>query len=325
MSDEIVRSHSKRSTTVGFNAAASTTVQRLIATIFGGIIGIVLILLVKNTLGIAVCFLLLVFMAMSMRSLSYSIFTLLLTPAIILLLNMISASGWQIGLWRIFDSLLGGILALLGSYLLFPIWERQQLPTQLEKTIRVNLVYFQQVIANYLHPQQNTSANSINTLRHQAALENANASTAAQRLFSEPRHVQGEIEPVMTLMVYIRGFFSSATTLAEHLREFSGDYQFTELQPLSDTIIQTLENLADALHQRQPPQALPVLDIYLTAVHEQIQQLHSSRLSEIATNSRAFTPTLQAVREQTPLSTELDRIANEITIMHCVINRLQFD
>ncbi|MDZ8095353.1 MAG: FUSC family membrane protein [Nostoc sp. DedQUE05] len=306
-----------------FGGTSQTTVQRVIGTILGGIIGIALILLVKNQLAIAVCFLLLVFVAMSVRSLSYSIFTILLTPAIILLLNMISAGGWQVGVLRIFDSFAGGALALLGSYLLFPRWERQQLPAQLEKTIRANLAYFQQVIANYLHPEHNAFADSINMLRHQAALENVNANAAAQRLFSEPRHIQGEIEPVMTLMAYIRGFFSSVTTLAEHLREFSGEYQFTELKQLADTIVQVLENLADALGQGHSPQPLPALDSDLEAIHNQIQQLHTARLSEIATNSNTLTPTLQAVREQTPLSTELDRIVNEIKVMHCVIARLQ--
>ncbi|MBN3895270.1 MAG: FUSC family protein [Nostoc sp. NOS(2021)] len=306
-----------------FGGTSETTVQRVIGTILGGIIGIALVLLVKNPLAIAVCFLLLVFVAMSVRSLSYSIFIILLTPAIILLLNIISAGGWKVGVLRIFDSFAGGVLALLGSYLLFPRWERQQLPAQLEKTIRANLAYFQQVVANYLHPEDNAFADSINMLRHQAALENANANAAAQRLFSEPRHIQGEIEPVMTLMAYIRGFFSSVTTLAEHLPEFSGEYQFTELKRLTDTIVQVLENLADALGQGQPPQPLPALDSYLEVIHDQIEQLHTARLSEIATNSNTLTPILQAVREQTPLSTELDRIVNEIKVMHCVIARLQ--
>ncbi|MEH1860951.1 MAG: FUSC family membrane protein [Nostoc sp.] len=306
-----------------FGGTSETTVQRVVGTILGGIIGIALVLLVKNQLAIAICFLLLVFVAMSVRPLSYSIFTILLTPAIILLLNIISAGGWKVGVLRIFDSLAGGVLALLGSYLLFPRWERQQLPAQLEKTIRANLAYFQQVIANYLHPEHNAFADSINMLRHQAALENANANAAAQRLFSEPRHIQGEIEPVMTLMIYIRGFFSSVTTLAEHLGEFSGEYQFPELKRLADTIVQVLENLADAIGQGQPPQPLPALDSYLEAIHYQIEQLHTARLSEIATNSNTLTPTLQAVREQTPLSTELDRIVNEIKVIHCVIARLQ--
>ncbi|OYE06447.1 FUSC family protein [Nostoc sp. 'Peltigera membranacea cyanobiont' 232] len=303
-----------------FGGTSETTVQRVIGTIFGGIIGITLVLLLKNTLAIAVCFLLLVFVAMAVRSLSYSIFIILLTPAIILLLNLISGGGWEVGVLRIVDSLVGGVLALLGSYLLFPSWERQQLPAQLEKTIRANLAYFQQVIANYLHPQPDES---MNMLRHQAALENVNANAAAQRLFSEPRHIQGEIEPVMTLITYIRGFFSSVTTLAEHKREFSGEYQFTEIKLLTDIIIQVLENLADALGQRQPPQPLPALDSYLEVIHNQIEQLHTARLSEIATNSQTLTSTLQAVREQTPLSTELDRIVNEIKVMHCVIARLQ--
>ncbi|AFY42665.1 FUSC family protein [Nostoc sp. PCC 7107] len=305
-----------------FGGTSETTVQRVIGTILGGIMGIVLILLVKNQSAIAFCLLLLVFIAMSVRPLSYSIFTLLLTPAIILLLNLMSADGWQVGVLRIVDSLFGGVLALFGSYLLFPSWERSQLPAQLEKTIRANLAYFQQVIANYLHPEQNVFA-GINNLRHQAALENANATDAAQRLFSEPRHIQGEIEPVMTLIVYIRGLFSSVTTLAEHLREFSGEYQFTELQQLTDSIVQVLENLADSLQQGMPPQPLPYIDNYLELIHNQITQLHAARLSEIATQSQILTPTLQAVREQTPLSTELERIIHEITVIHCVITRLQ--
>ncbi len=308
-----------------FGGTSQTTLQRVIGTILGGIIGIILVLLIKNQVAIAVCLLMLVFVAMSVRSLSYSIFIILLTPAIILLLNIINAGDWKVGLLRIIDSLAGGALALLGSYLLFPSWERRQLPGQLEKTIRANLAYFQQIITNYLHPQQDASTDSIDKLRHQAALENANAAAAAQRLFSEPRHIQGEIEPVMTLILYIRGFFSSVTTLAEHIQEFSSDNQFTELQQLTDTIIQVLENLADALKQGQPPQPLPALDIHLEAIHNQIEQLHTARLSEIGTNSQHLTPTLQAVREQTPISTELDRIVNEVTVMHCIIARMQDD
>ncbi|MBD2358199.1 FUSC family protein [Tolypothrix sp. FACHB-123] len=305
-----------------FGGTTQTTVQRVLGTFIGGIIGIALVVLIKNPLAIAIWILLLMFTAMSVRSLSYSLFTMMQTPVIILLLNVISTGGWQIGVLRIVDTLAGGILVLLGSYLLFPSWERQQLPSQLEKTIRANLVYFQQVIANYLNSRQ-AADNSINTLRHQAALENANAEAAAQRLFGEPRHVQGEVEPVMTLMIYIRAFFSSVTTLGEHLREFSGDYQFTELRRLADAIIQVLENLAQALQQQQPPQPLPELDIYLEAIHNEIEQLHTVRISEIATNPHAVTPTLQAVREQTTLSTELERIVNEIKIMHCAIALLQ--
>lgn len=306
-----------------FGGTSQTTVQRVLGTVLGGIIGITLVVLIHNQLAIVICLLVLIVAAWSMRPLSYIIFTTLLTPIVILLLNVTGAGGWNIGVLRIVESLVGGVLALLGSYLLFPSWQRQQLPAQLETTIRANLAYFQQVIANYLNPRQDSSTDSIRMLRHQAALENANANAAAQRLCSEPRHVQGDVEPVMTLMLYIRGFFSSVTTLAEHQREFSTEYEFADLKQFADAIIQVLENLADALQQKVSPQPLPTLDTYLETIHDRIGQLHSARMLELTNNSTRVTPTLQAVREQTPVSTQLDRIAHEITIMHCTIARLQ--
>ncbi|MGF1933747.1 MAG: FUSC family protein [Nostoc sp. ChiQUE02] len=82
----------------------SLTIQRVVGTILGEIISIALVLLVNNSLAMsttgyvyAVCFLLLVFVAMSVRALSYSIFIILLTPAMILLSNIISAAGWKVG------------------------------------------------------------------------------------------------------------------------------------------------------------------------------------------------------------------------------------
>jgi uncharacterized membrane protein YccC len=316
-----------------YGGTSQTTLQRVLGTVLGGIIGIAIVTLIHNSWVIGGCLLLLIVTAVAVRPLSFSLFITLLTPAIILLLNVTSKGGWQIGVLRIVDSLAGGLLALLGSYLLFPRWERQQLPAQLETPIRANLAYFQEAIlallrpaspiANYLNPNQNSSADLLAKERRQAALENANAAAAAQRLFSEPRHVQGDVEPIATLILYIHRFFNSVTTLAEHRRELSGEYQCPDLKQFADAIVQVLENLADALQQRQPPRPLPNLDPYLEAIHDHVERLHAERASEFASDPGTATPTLQAIRERTPISTELDRIAQEITSLHSAIVRLQ--
>ena len=302
-----------------FGGTSQTIVQRVIGTIIGGIIGSILVVLIESPMVSAVCILLLLFIAMSVRPLSYSVFTTLLTPALILLFNIISAGGWEIGVLRIVDTIAGGMLALLGSYLLFPRWERQQLPVQLEKTLRANLAYFQAVANAY--DGEDAPTDSVSKSHCQAALENANAAAAAQRLFSEPRHVQGEVESVMTLMLYMRGFFSSVATLADHLHDSRGEYH-TDFQRLADTIVRVLENLADALQQGIPPQPLPALDSDLEAFHNQIEGLHTARISEIATNPNTVTPTLQAIREQTPVYTQMERIVDKVTVMHCVLAKL---
>lgn len=262
----------------------------------GGVIGIAIVTLIHNSWAIGGCLLLLIVAAVAVRPLSFSLFITLLTPAIILLLNVTNQGGWQIGVLRIADSLAGGILALLGSYLLFPQWEQQQLPTQLKTTMRANLTYFQQVSAAYLHPREMVSADAIAPLRRQAALENTNMTTAAQRLFSEPRHIRGDVEPITTLIFYIRRFFNSVTALAEQRQELNQEYQRSEFQQFTDTIIQVLENITDALQQRQLPNPLPNFEHYSKAIHDPIDQLDTKGFAQIA---------------------------HEVISIHCAISRLQ--
>ena len=102
-------------------------------------------------------------------------------------------------------------------------------------------------------------------------MENANAAAADQRLFSEPRHFQGKVEPITTLILYIHSFFNSVTTLVEHRRELSLEYQCPDFKQLADAIVRALENLADALQQGQQPCSLPAFDPYLQAIHDHIE------------------------------------------------------
>lgn len=304
-----------------YGGTSQTALQRVLGTVLGGMIGIAIVMLIHNPWLMWACLLVLMVVAVAVRPLSFSLFVTLLTPAIILLLNVASHGGWQVGATRIVDSFAGGLLALLGSYLLFPKWERQRLPAQLAITMRANLAYFQQAIAQYLDVSAAT-AEAIAPLRQQAALENANAAAAAQRLFSEPRHVQGNIEPITALLLYSRRFLNSTTALVEHRRELQGNYQCLDVQHFADVVIPVLENLSEAVQQGYSPHPLPDFNPYLEAIHEQTEQLQADRLSELAIALDSATPTLQALREQTPIVTELDRIAHEVAGMHRAIVRL---
>lgn len=301
-----------------YGGTSQTTLQRTLGTVVGGVIGIAIVALIHNPWVTGVCLLVLIMTAMAIRPLSIILFITLLTPAIILLLNVTNQGGWQVGVQRIADSFLGGVLAVLGSYLLFPRWERQQLPSQLETTLRSNLAYFHQVIEAYVHPSQ---TEAILPSSHQAALENSNLAASAQRLFSEPRNVQGDVETITTLVFYIRRFFNSVTALADHRQEFSGKYDCPAFKQFATTIAQVLENAADALEQRQVPQPLPeALDRYLEGIHSHITQLESAPIQVAAGSST--TRISRAVREQTPVSMGLEQICYETKNIHARIAKL---
>lgn len=306
-----------------FGGTVQRSGERVMGTFVGGVVGIILVTLIHNSLAVISLIFLLMFTATSLRPLSYSLFIMLLTPVIILLFSVTGMGNWEIGVQRIADVLIGVALALVGSYVLFPSWERNHLPTQLEKTVRANLAYFQIAIEQYLSGKDKATESSLHRLRHRASLENANAEASAQRLFSEPRHIRGEIEPVMTLMLYIHSLFSSITTLIEHSNEFNGEAQFAQIRQLTEAIEQVLNNLADAFNRGQGLQPLPPLDDYLAVICDRIKQLHTARIAEISLRPVTTTPTLQAIRQQTPVVTELNLIVRAVTIMHCTISRIQ--
>ncbi len=321
----------------------------------------------------------LMFAAMSLRPLSYSVFIALLTPVIVLLFSAVGIGGWEIGVQRIVDSLIGGALAFAGSYLFFPSWEKQQLPAQLAQTIQANLAYFQVTVSQCLPTDYSLSANTLPTgtldtntldtntladseteaevaatslarLRHQASLENANAEASAQRLFGEPRHIRGEIEPVMTLILYVRVLFNAVTALGEHSQDFAQDFsrdfgqnfsqdfrakpktgsvetdRLTQVEQLLAATEHALLNLAIALNSQQPLQSLPPLADYLATICDRVEELHTARLLEmkdkVSSSATATTPTLQAIQIQTPIATELSRIVRAVTVMHSAASRI---
>jgi uncharacterized membrane protein YccC len=283
-------------------------------------------------LAIALLILLMMFAAVSLRPLSYSLFVAMLTPAIVLLFGATGMGSWEVGIQRIAYTVIGGAIAFAGSYLLFPIWEQQQLPAQLEMTLRANLAYFQVAIRQYLQqaeqqiPESEEGlifARSLDSLRHQAALQNANAEAAAQRLFGEPRHIRGEIEPIMTLMLYIRSLFNSTAILIEDLKKISDENQFAHIEQLTNALEKVLLNLADTIAHKQTLQSLPPLDHYLEPIYDRVHQLHITRLSEIIDSPAQPTETLQAVRTQTLVTTELSRIVRTVKGLHITTSRLE--
>ena len=304
-----------------FGSTTQTTVQRVLGTTLGGLIGIAIVVLVHQPLLIGICLLGLLVAAIAVRPLSYSLFILLLTPVVVLLLNVTGKGGWEIGLVRAVDSLAGGALALLGSYLLFPSWEKFQVGKQLRTTVNANLAYFQAVAGIYT-AESDLPANALRHAYQQAAVENANAATAVQRRLGEPRHVQGKVEPTTTALFYIRRFFNSVTTLAEHYAELSEQYQCSEFNQFTEAVIEILKNLADSLRLGQSPGALPELEGYLRGVREHVEQLHVARIEEISHSEVLESPLRQTVRDHTPIATEMARIAEEITGLHAAVSRL---
>jgi uncharacterized membrane protein YccC len=262
----------------------------------------------------------LAFFAFAVRPLNYGVFTLVLTPLFMVIVNLLDEGDWQVSLLRIGYTVLGGIICLAGGYVLLPDWERTRLPGQIAKAIRANLFYFQQVMDLYIQRSEISAA--IDRAHRAAELENANASAATQRLLSEPLHQRGDTESWITLVVYIRGLTNSTTTLAEHAREISGDRALPGLGEIAAAIALALEDLAKMIEKGQQLSTPFQLDKKFTRLRAEVDRLHLARMQERTADPISLTAMSSAVRENTFLSIELDQVINKVNVLRDAMERL---
>lgn len=303
-----------------YGGTISRAIQRVIGTTLGGLIAAGFAAGVQQIELQGFLVAALAFVAFAVRPLNYAIFTVALTPLFMVIVNLLDEGDWQVSLLRMSYTLMGGIICLAGGYLLLPAWERTRLPAQIAKTIRANLAYFHQVMELYIK-RSSTSA-EIDQAHRAAELENANASAATQRLLAEPARQRGDAESWITLVVYLRGFTNSTTTLAEHAREISAGRALSGLREIAGAIALALEDLAKMTEKRQKSSTPFQLDKEFARMRAEIDRLHLARLQERAADAISATPMMSAVRENTFLSIELDQVINKVNVLRDAIERL---
>jgi uncharacterized membrane protein YccC len=304
-----------------YGGTISRAIQRVIGTALGGLIADGLATEVQYVELQGFIIAVLAFVAFTVRPLNYAVFTIVLTPLFMVIVNLLDEGDWQVSLLRIGYTLMGGIICLAGGYVLLPDWERTRLPAQIAKAIRANLAYFRQVMDLYI--QRSEISVDIDRAHRVAELENANASAASQRLLAEPLHQRGDAESWITLVVYLRGLTNSTTTLAEHAREISGGRAITGLTEISAAIARALEELAEMMEKGQQLSTPFQLDKRFKRLRAEVDRLHLARMQERATDPIAFTPMSSAVRENTFLSIELDQVINKVNVLRDATERLR--
>jgi uncharacterized membrane protein YccC len=305
-----------------FGGTIERVIQRIVGTIVGGVIAMLISIFWRDAGMLFFCVALLAFVSFSIRSFGYGFFTLVITPLFMVLLDLANPGDWAVSLFRILDTLIGGMLALIGGYTLFPIWERERLPLQLARTLLAVREYFDTVAGVYLG--KGIALREIERTKRQAALEITNATTASQRLLSEPSHVRGEIEPTLSAVNYARHLFLAIGALDEHIYEFPGHGERKEVRAFAEAISNQLNHLVEVLQTGATLNEFPDLDQYVDQLGENVERLSKARLQEFSVDlKKEVTSTLLALREQSVVHVQLKRITSHLRILQNAVARLR--
>jgi len=224
----------------GFSLTKQRNYQRLIGTVVGAFIGMGLLIYVHDRHTLFFILIFCMIGAYSFQRKNYVVSVLFMTPYILVLYDFLGMGNLSIARERIYDTLIGSGIALLGSYTLFPNWEHQNLKDSMVKTLNANMGYFDQVTLLYFGEEQDLT--NYKVARKEVYVTSANLASLFQRMFSEPKSKQKLMKEMHQFTALNHLLSSYVATLSlyykEHLYTLSKP---EELKPIVNNTIYLLK------------------------------------------------------------------------------------
>ncbi|WP_224366562.1 FUSC family protein [Hyalangium versicolor] len=239
--------------------------QRVVGTVVGGILAAAVAAELHHPYAILVLVFFTAAISVAVIVVNYGLFTIFVTVTFVLLAE-IGSGDWNLARVRIINTLMGGALALAGSWLLWERPEKELFPEQLAEAHRAQREYLRQLVAAYLDGRKFLDP-ALSEARRKMGLATINAETSFQRLLAEPRRRAEPIEPPMTLLVYTRRFAAAMIALFTTQPQQATVQLRSLLERFAQNAEKVLDDLADAALQGRNPAPLPDFEAVLQPSH----------------------------------------------------------
>ena len=221
-----------------YSLTKERNLDRLIGTLAGAFIGMIVLNYVTDNRWLFVILLFCMLGTYSFQRKTYLVSVVFMTPFILILFDFLGMGSRALLIERVYDTAIGGGLAFIGSYVLLPHWEHEKLKKTLIEMLEANLAYYHQVSQMYFGEDYQRVPYKI--VRKEVFVRSANLASGFQRMFSEPKHKQKNINEIHKFSVLNHLLSSYVATLALYSRE-----HFEELSAFEDlqVIAQNTENM----------------------------------------------------------------------------------
>ncbi len=205
----------------GFGLTKERNVQRLIGTLVGGIIGAVIVYTIQDA---NIRFILLIFFFLTAYSLfrvNYIVAVLFMTPYVLIMLSFTGVNTIELASERIFDTFLGGTIAFLSSYVIFPNWEGTQFKMNIRSLLIANYNYIGQAL-NLLSGHK-LNITSYKLERKKVYIASANMGSTFQRMLTEPKWRQKYTKEINKFVILSHIFSSYSANMLTQVQQANLD------------------------------------------------------------------------------------------------------
>ncbi|WP_164110771.1 MULTISPECIES: FUSC family protein [Sphingobacterium] len=207
----------------GFGLTKERNVQRLIGTVIGGIIGGIILATVPDLTARFVILIFFFLIAYSLFRVNYIMAVIFMTPYVLIMLSFTGVNTIEMAKERILDTFIGGSLAFLSSYIVFPNWESFQIRANIRSLLIANYHYLAQAIKVLSGNTEDVT--SYKLARKEVYIASANMGSTFQRLLTEPKWRQNLTKEVNRFVILNHVFSSYTATLLTQLHD-AEDHHF---------------------------------------------------------------------------------------------------
>lgn len=195
----------------GFGLTKERNLQRLMGTAIGGIIGAIILMTIHDDLARFVLLVFFFLTAYSLFRVNYIAAVIFMTPYVLILLSFSGMNSIEIAKERIIDTFLGGSIAFLSSYVIFPNWESFQIKNNMSKLLIANYNYISHALKILYGYKSNIT--DIKLLRKDVYIASANMGSTFQRMLTEPKWKQTMTKEVNNFVILNHILSSYSATL----------------------------------------------------------------------------------------------------------------
>lgn len=184
------------------------------------------------------------------RTTRYTLATAAITLMVLFCFNQVG-DGYGLFLPRLFDTLVGSLIAILAVFLFLPDWQGRRLNKVLANTLSCNSIYLRQIMQQYAQGKRDDLAYRL--ARRNAHNADAALSTTLANMLMEPGHFRKEADVGFRFLVLSHTLLSYLSGLGAHRETTLPAYVHEQLiDGAGASLANSLDEIANGLASKLP-------------------------------------------------------------------------
>lgn len=258
-----------------YGATRAKLTKRISGTIIGLLVGWILLILFPAPHYQALFAVVAGVTFFTTRTSHYTVATAAITLLVLLCFNQVG-DGYDLILPRLFDTLLGCLIAVSAVFLVLPDWQGRRLDQVAANAIQCNQLYLQQLMTHYGIGQ--ADAVNYRLVRRNAYNAEAALSANISNMLQEPEPFRHDAEAGLRFLTHANTLLNYLSALGAQREEIQREtLQLDLLQEAYYYLDSSLKSLADDLRQHRAPVSF---DAQETALLQRLEQAFSEDMDD---------------------------------------------